>query len=296
MSKMSHNSKIAPLNVSIKDLEGYAVDDFLLTSSDFSNYFKNASSVIFDGFIISLFTGRELSFRVNGKLYSATKGDILVLAPNMILEYSDPDCARESVKIITGIDMVMELPSPFDTDIIAAARRTPLVSPTPAELEEIEVMYSALATIYSGKQGQYRKEILKSLTFGIIYKLGEIYARMEEEMPEHSLLNDERLSDEFFRLLGKHYRSDRTVKFYASRMALTPKYLSLAIRRITGKTVHEWVDDAIILEIKNLLKTTDMTVLQISEELHFCSPSAFVHFFREHTGLTPYRYRHSEEW
>ena len=119
---------------------------------------------------------------------------------------------------------------------------------------------------------------------------------MYMQMPDSTRLNDERLSDEFFLLLSKNFRSNRKVKFYADKMALTPKYLSMAIRRITGKSIHEWVDDAIILEIKNLLKTTDLTVLQISEELNFCSASALVQFFRKHTGLTPRRYRQSDQW
>ena len=157
-------------------------------------------------------------------------------------------------------------------------------------------MYSQIAQIHSERDGIYRKDILKSLTFAILYKLGEVYHRMYMQMPDSTRLNDERLSDEFFLLLSKNFRSNRKVKFYADKMALTPKYLSMAIRRITGKSIHEWVDDAIILEIKNLLKTTDLTVLQISEELNFCSASALVQFFRKHTGLTPRRYRQSDQW
>ena len=249
-----------------------------------------------DDFVITFFTGSDVPLRINGKEYCAGEGDILVLVPSVILEYTASEQTSGLAKIVTSIDLVMELPSPFDTDFIAAARRFPLIRPSAAELEWMEKMYAMLETVYADKEGMYRNEILKSLIFGIIYKLGEIYERMDVQMPRGTTLNDERLSDEFFRLLAKHFRSDRTVKFYADKMALTPKYLSAAIRRITGKTVHEWVDDAILLEIKNLLKTTDLTILQISEQLHFCSPSAFVQFFRQHTGMTPFRYRQSPQW
>ena len=39
------------------------------------------------------------------------------------------------------------------------------------------------------------------------------------------------------------------------------------------------------------LKVTDKTVLEISEELNFSSPSVMVQFFRHHTGITPLQYR-----
>ncbi|MGM9791974.1 MAG: helix-turn-helix domain-containing protein [Candidatus Cryptobacteroides sp.] len=288
---MSHIEKRSHIYVSINDLTTRTGEDYFLISKELGERLDSADSVIFDGFIICIFTGAELALRINGKQYRPRKGDVLVLAPNMILEYEDAQRAKDALKIITTIDLVMELPSPFDTDFIAAARRFPLIRPEESELEWIVQVYSLIARIHSDKDGYYRKEILKSLTFGILYKLGEVYQRLDEQMPEASRLNDERLSDEFFRLLAKHFRTSRTVKFYADRMALTPKYLSMAIRRITGKSIHEWVDDAIILEIKNLLKTTDLTVLQISEELNFCSASALVQFFRKHTGVTPRHYR-----
>ena len=299
---MSHSCKIAhiPTTVRISDLKtrmsNTSDDDYILDSGGLRGYYKNAESVIFDGFIISIFKGKDISFSINGRDYVAKKGDMLVLAPNMILEYHDIPEDNDTIRIITAIGLVMELPSPFDTDIISAARMKPLIRPDRKELEVILDIFSVIGKVYSEEDGEYRKEIIKSLTFGIIYKIGEIYSRVRGEMPQRDRLNDERLSDDFFRLLALHYRKDRTVKFYADKMALTPKYLSQAIRRITGKSVHEWVDDAIMLEIKNLLKTTDLTILQISEELNFCSPSSFIQFFRQHTGQTPFRYRHSESW
>lgn len=244
---------------------------------------------------IVFFKGEPVPLSVNGKNYEAGKGDLLVLAPDMILEYDD--CGgSDTVMITASVDLVMELPSPFDTDIISAARRMPLVRPSDREMSVISNIHSIISDVNSSEEGTYSKEIVKSLTFGVIYKIGEIYHRILGEMPSGDSLSDEALSDRFFRLLAIHFRTERKVKFYAGKMALTPKYLSKAIRDATGKSVREWVNDAIILEIKNLLKTTDMTVLQISEELDFCTPSAFVQFFRQHTGTTPFRYRHSSEW
>ena len=40
-----------------------------------------------------------------------------------------------------------------------------------------------------------------------------------------------------------------------------------------------------------MLKVTDKSILEISEELNFSSPSVFVQFFRHNTGITPLQYR-----
>lgn len=81
------------------------------------------------------------------------------------------------------------------------------------------------------------------------------------------------------------------MSFYAEKMNRTPKYLSGEIKRITGRSILEWINEAVLIEMKVQLKTTDYTVLQISEVLNFSSPSVFVQFFKHHTGITPLQYR-----
>ena len=69
------------------------------------------------------------------------------------------------------------------------------------------------------------------------------------------------------------------------------KYFSEAIRRISGRSVSDWIATMLLSDSKLLLQTTDKTILEISEELGFSSPSVFVQFFRHHTGTTPLQYR-----
>lgn len=53
-----------------------------------------------------------------------------------------------------------------------------------------------------------------------------------------------------------------------------------------------WVYDVVVLAAKRYLKTTSLTIQQVSEALNFSTPSSFVRFFRQHTGYTPLEYRH----
>ena len=122
-------------------------------------------------------------------------------------------------------------------------------------------------------------------------KLCEVYRREAGTASHVAKPRNEQLTDDFFVLLSRHYRRERSVKFYASRMNRTPKYLSGAVKRITGRSISDWIDEVVVIEIKRQLKTTDRTVLQISEELNFSSPSVFVQYFRHHTGMTPRQYR-----
>jgi len=76
-------------------------------------------------------------------------------------------------------------------------------------------------------------------------------------------------------------------------MCLTPKSLTSTIKKLTGKSVLKWINDAVIISAKTLLKSTDKTALQISEELNFPDCSLFCRFFKKQTGMTPGRFRAS---
>ena len=244
--------------------------------------------------VIHIFTEAGGDFRINGKLHNASEGDIVMCLPEMSAEFKE-DVSRHSLTLTTALEVVLELPSTFDTDLIAAIRDQPHIRPTQSEFEFIRSTCELIDRARE-KGGIYCAKQCNSLSFAIFWCLGAVYERMKGDMPQEGLLRDEELSDRFFHLLREHFRTERKVAYYANLMSITPKYLSKTLKRITGRNASEWLDDAILLEIKNLLKTSNKTILEISEELGFCNPSAFVHYFRLHTGATPLRYRRSDEW
>jgi AraC-like DNA-binding protein len=103
----------------------------------------------------------------------------------------------------------------------------------------------------------------------------------------------ESLTRDFFDLLSQHYEQERSVAFYASELCVTPKYLSTMVKDVTKRSILEWINNVTILSIKHKLRTTNDTVQQISEDLNFQTPSTFIRFFRQHTGVTPLKYRNS---
>jgi AraC-like DNA-binding protein len=67
--------------------------------------------------------------------------------------------------------------------------------------------------------------------------------------------------------------------------------LSKVIKATGGKPANDWIDDHVVLEAKALLKSTNMTIEQISDALHFPSQSFFGKYFKRVTGLSPREYK-----
>jgi AraC-like DNA-binding protein len=107
------------------------------------------------------------------------------------------------------------------------------------------------------------------------------------------LSRKEELLDGFLQLLTKHVREYHVVTFYAEKLFITPQYLSLILRELTGRSANKWIDDALITEAKILLKTPLATIQQVADTLNFSDQSTFGKFFKKHIGMSPMEYRKS---
>ena len=106
------------------------------------------------------------------------------------------------------------------------------------------------------------------------------------------------LSSSFFDLL-KTYYSEKTdieiqqpsVQFLASKLNVTPNYLSDTIKHHSGKSALTVIHDFVIEEAKNKLKNSNDTVSEISYQLGFEYPNYFSRLFKKKVNKTPSEYR-----
>jgi AraC family transcriptional activator of pobA len=97
----------------------------------------------------------------------------------------------------------------------------------------------------------------------------------------------------FKTLLSQEVLRQRSVRFYAAQLHVTPKYLSELVKEQTGRTAGEWIDQTVILEAKVLLQQKELSISQVADSLSFSDQSAFGKFFKVNTGLSPLHYRNS---
>ncbi|TPG36195.1 helix-turn-helix domain-containing protein [Flavobacterium pectinovorum] len=135
----------------------------------------------------------------------------------------------------------------------------------------------------------YEDELVRNYIFSLVYEIDSYYRELASEVS--SSLNVHPLFAKFRQLLNANYMQEHQLEFYASHLYLTPKSLSAAIKKITGRPAGKWIDDAIALEAKVLLQNNTLTVSQISEILNFSDQSVFGKFFKANTNLSPIEYR-----
>lgn len=99
-------------------------------------------------------------------------------------------------------------------------------------------------------------------------------------------------------LLSEYYRNGQavqeglpTVKYFADRICLSPNYFGDLIKKETGKTPQEYIQNKIIETAKEQILYTDNTISQIAFDLGFQYSQHFIRVFKKNTGQTPLEYR-----
>lgn len=101
----------------------------------------------------------------------------------------------------------------------------------------------------------------------------------------------EELVFKFLCLVIEHYNINRNVAFYANKLCVSPKYLTMVIKEISGKSAKEYIIEYTILEIKALLQNSAIDIKEIVSRTQFPNQSLLSRFFRKHTGMSPSQYR-----
>ncbi|MCD7970800.1 MAG: helix-turn-helix transcriptional regulator [Alistipes sp.] len=101
---------------------------------------------------------------------------------------------------------------------------------------------------------------------------------------------------EFMLMVKDHCREYREVDYYASRLFITPRYLSfICSRSANNLSPKKIIDMQAVLEIKILLETTNDPMQKIAEQMNFPDQSYFGRFFKRYTGQSPLSYRFSRK-
>ncbi len=101
----------------------------------------------------------------------------------------------------------------------------------------------------------------------------------------------DRLYQRFSTLLIESYPKPRDARWYADALSVSPNYLARVVKQISGKCTMEWINEAIMSDIRTSLIHTDESIKEISVRLGFNNPAFFGKYVKKHSGLTPKQLR-----
>ena len=246
--------------------------------------------LIFNGFIFGVCLKGNIRFKINHRVYSISENEIFTILPNHIFQILEKSEDLMLETLFLSIDYTISMPLHKNFDLLKKIDEFPTQKIQKEDLYDLLEIHSLIAKHHRNERNPYREFMTNGFMYALLMEIGYLYETLSVELSK-SRSRQEVLTDMFFNMLLENYVEERSVAFYAERLFLTPKYLSMAVKKVTGHSIIDWINEAVIIEAKRRLKATDHTVLQISEELNFPNPSFFGRFFKQYAGMTPVEYR-----
>lgn len=278
-----------------KDVVGQGEHRFINSDIGFVNSMSDLNTKIFrvgqpyrikEGRIIQMLDG-EVHASINLIEYTFQPENIVLISPGAIIEaiYISP---QFDMRVIAPSNDFIQFSNKneFSSQYLSGQLNTSL-NVTNKEWSQIDAFYSLMWNIL--QEPVYQKETIRNLLMALLYYIEHIQRKKQItiEIPSRQ----EELFQRFIALVNENCKAQRNVGFYADKLCLTPRYLNTVIKQASQQTVMDWINQAIILEAKVLLKHSNLLVYQVSDELQFATPSFFCKFFKKMTGMTPQEYQ-----
>ena len=247
---------------------------------------------IMDGIAFSICVKGYARLKINLKEYVIEKNTMIIITPNTIMEFLEISDDFLMEYLVFSVEFLDDLGMIATSDLPAKIEDEPCLKVSEEETHSLLELHAIIVKQYNRINHIYREELAKRLLDVLLLEVASIY-KIPREREMKVLNRKEELFNNFIQLLVKHHTKERSITFYADKLCLTPKYMAQIIKGVSGQSAMEWINNITILSIKAMLKSSNHTVLQISEDMNFPNPSFFGRYFKEHTGMTPVQYRES---
>ena len=275
-------------------------DDFFLaklTYSETMNFMKYP--VRFNGFLAFFCQEGSFNIDINLRSYEVREGMLIIYTPGNIVRVTsaeDDELKKLSFVIVASTetfitDVKVDFNKLYEDSLLAL--ENPCIKMAAEEREILRKYFELTEALLQANIANTDKAV-KYIGASIFNLLGTMWkTRLDaaEVNTKPRSIRSASIYENFLKLVAEHHASQRNVAFYADKLFLTPKYLSKLIKTVSGRSAAEWIDGFVILDTKNLLKYSDLSIKEIAYRMNFASVPAFYKFFNRETGMTPLAYR-----
>ena len=136
-----------------------------------------------------------------------------------------------------------------------------------------------------------RSEIVQVLVRALLLELCHLFEQLDGNMSEQKMSQGKVLFNKFLSLVSNSDVKRQPITYYASQLAITPKYLTMLCLKYSNKTASQWVIQYTIEDIRFYLLNSHLSIKEISAKLGFANMSHFGSYVRKHLGVSPSEFR-----
>ncbi|GKX29694.1 hypothetical protein SH1V18_21740 [Vallitalea longa] len=114
-----------------------------------------------------------------------------------------------------------------------------------------------------------------------------------DEIEKHCTPIDDKFTNlikDIIKFIEEHYTDNISLNYIADKFYVNKNYLCNIFKAATSNTINEYITDLRIRESKSLIRTSNLSLTEISFQIGYQNHSYFSKIFRKKTGVSPTEY------
>lgn len=229
---------------------------------------------------------------VNGQEYLMDRGDIIIFNNVESHGWKIEEESMELVVMIFSPEFVAEKLSIFDSEYLKPfvergsnfknriGREEPLSQEIRKAIQEIHQEW------LEKKEGyplMIKADVLRILTM--------LIRACQDETKSEEMLKEKKYAmkrlEQAISYIDSHYCEKVTLEDAAASAYMSPSYFSAYFRKVTSISFSEYVSRMRVMHARELLRSTDKSVVEVALECGFHNTSNFYRLYRKYTGKAP---------
>lgn len=233
----------------------------------------------------------EARIEINRTMYELKSGIQAVLLPGCIISITSVSDDFQIAFVDFSNIILKEVSVHVGTSFKYYFWENPVSSLSEEQGTEFLAQVNILKRIFADKKNRYRILIAKNYIQSILLDLYDKRQRSFILTHPQGINRREEIFNRFMELVHKHCIDQREIPFYADKLCITARHLSTVVHKVSGMTAKKLIDEQVILESKVLLKSTNLSIKEVADNLHFAAPSFFGKYFKRYVGVPPLNFK-----
>ena len=241
---------------------------------------------------IVFFRRGEANFLTGIYKFKAEKNTLIVMPSRIITSSQNWSLDAKGYVILFNLNFFLQNNFPhkyIESRKILSPSVRPYLQLTDSEAEEMTIIFEEIIK-EKGSDDKLKEELIALKNIELLIRCERLF---EKDQDLESAIPTVDVIKQFIQLLDNYHLKEHAVTFYADKLAIHPNYLNSLVKRHTGMSTKEVIQNRLLLETKYLLHSTTLSIKEISNKVGFSDPNYFTTFFKRLEKMSPASYRTS---
>jgi len=286
----------ANANQDVVDLDSKFAHKFDFQIQRIENVFDNAKRGVppnrWSYYRILFFREGEANFLTGIYKFKAQKNTLIVMPSRVITSSQNWSLDAKGYVILFNLNFFLQNNFPHkyvESRKILSPSVRPYIQLTDAQAEDMTMIFEEIIR-EKESENKLKDELIALKNIELLIHCERLF---EKDQDLGSVQPAVDIIQRFIQLLDNYHLKEHAVTFYADKLMIHPNYLNTLVKRHTGMSTKEIIQNRLLLETKYLLHSTKLSIKEISNKVGFSDPNYFTTFFKRLERVSPASYRTS---